>query len=533
MPERRRAIISVSDKRGVIDFARHLSRLGFELISTGGTLRQLAEAGLPVGSVTEVTGFPEAFGGRVKTLHPLIHGGILFRRGNPDDERMRAQLGIEPIDLVVVNLYPFRETIRRPETTVDEAIEQIDIGGPTLIRAAAKNVESVAVVVHPDDYNWVGEALKAGAGTLLPEERRRLALRAFEHTAAYDVAISNYLADRFDPDRSRAPTARVLALSDGQALRYGENPHQPAHVYATQQTPLLGGGQLLQGKPLSYNNLLDLGAAIEAVAELDGPAAVIVKHTNPCGVGIDSQQLLPAYERALRADPQSAFGGIVALSQMCDQALATRLVEHFFEVIAAPEFTKDAAACLAAKKNLRVVRFDPTWLADHHLEQIRSTVLGMLVQQPDPAIRSEDASERPGPVSLPEDASAWRIVTERSPSESEAAALSLLWRVCKHVKSNAIVIGTDRRTCGIGAGQMSRVDAVRVALSKSTADPDDRICLASDAFFPFRDNIDVAAAGGIRAIIQPGGSRRDAEVIEAANEHGLAMVMTGRRHFRH
>ena len=508
MTATRRALLSVSDKSGLVPFARGLAALGYELVSTGGTYRVLNEAGVAVETVSSVTGHPEVFGGRVKTLHPIIHGGILFRRDLEAHEAEAERVGVVPIDVVVCNLYPFRETVARADATEAEVVEQIDIGGPAMVRAAAKNFASVAVVTSPDDYESVLEQLQQGALTVA--RRRELALRAFRHTAAYDAAIADYLTG---PDL--CPDVIIEPIVKVQDLRYGENPHQAAALYAPEGRQPLAGAQVIQGKALSYNNLVDLDGAVATVMEFDDPAVVVVKHTNPCGVGRDGADLGTAWSRALAGDPVSAFGGIVAANRNVDGALAEELRGRFLEVVAAPDFTDEALATLSRKKNLRVIQL-PSDLGDARV--VRQTLFGPLVQAEDPRIHS---------LGEP-----WNCVTERCPTDDELVALQFLWRVCKHVKSNAIVVGDATRTFGVGAGQMSRVDAVELAIKKATG-PLAGAALASDAFFPFRDAVDAAANMGIRAIVQPGGSKRDAEVIAACDEHGIAMMTTGHRHFRH
>lgn len=505
-----RALLSVSDKQGLAPFAARLVAAGYQLVSTGGTFKALQAAGLPVTYVSEVTGFPEILGGRVKTLHPAVHGGILFRRDLIEHAAQLQSNGIVPIDVVVVNLYPFAETIAKRGVTEPEAIEQIDIGGPAMLRAAAKNFCDVTVVVRPIDYDRVASAIASGTNTV--DLRRELALEAFAHTAAYDSAIATYLGGRCTPDAA-IPDRLFVPLEQDAALRYGENPHQTAALFKATSAPSFGGARFVQGKELSYNNLLDADAALEAVREHDEPAVVIVKHTNPCGVGRGAT-VEEAYERALAADPVSAFGGIVAANRAVCGALAKRLAELFLEVIIAPSFAPEALETLAAKKALRLLAVDTTPKSELRL---RTTAFGTLAQTLDPRVDVDFAQ--------------WEVVSSRQPSEDEATALRFLWRVCKHVKSNAIVVGNETATAGVGAGQMSRVESVRIAISKAGGlQP---LALASDAFFPFRDGIDVAAAGGVTAIIQPGGSKRDQEVIDAANEHGIAMVLVGRRHFRH
>ena len=514
----KRALISVSNKERIIDFASQLTSFGYEIVSTGGTLKTLADAGVPVISVSQITQYPEAFGGRVKTLHPVIHGGILYRRGHDGDEETRRELNVDAIDMVVVNLYPFRQTVATPHTTKSEAIEQIDIGGPTLVRAAAKNASDVAVVVDPNDYTALADELEAHGGMLSAQTKQKLAIKAFEHTARYDAAIADYLKQTVD-DSPSLPETWTIGLDKALSLRYGENPHQQAALYATDAVPALPTEAVLQGKALSYNNLLDLDAAVAAVAEFDAPTAVVVKHNNPCGVGTHATSIAEAVSLALEGDPKSAFGSIVALNRPCDEDVIQRLAKLFFEVLVAPEFTEAATNRLARRKNLRVVKLDPKNVSQRLKARVRLTNVGVVAQTIDERLPPDIRSN-------------WEVVTAAKPTTEQLAALDFLWRVCKHVRSNAIVIGSAERTFGIGAGQMSRVDAVEIALKKATGDTH-IACLASDAFFPFRDNIDVAAQAGIQAIVEPGGSRRDAEVIEAANEHGISMVFTGRRHFRH
>jgi len=509
-----RALLSVSDKRGLAELGARLHRIGFELVSTGGTYRALREAGVPVRTVTEITGQIELFDGRVKTLHPYIHGAILFRRDLPAHVEQAAAHEIRPIDLVVVNLYPFQETVARPDVTREEAIEEIDIGGPTMIRAAAKNHANVTVCVSPDEYDALAGELEAN-GTTSPETRARLAREAFRHTAAYDAAIASYLDDTVD-DTPSLPHVLATTLIKVDDLRYGENPHQSAAIYRAPNAAPYHGARVLQGKELSYNNLIDLDAAISVSAEFDDPACTIVKHTNPCGVGRHASDIQSAYAHALDADPVSAFGGIIALNQRLDAATASLIAERFFEIVAAFGIDDDALKILGAKKSLRVVDLLGADLDEPPV--LRRTRLGTLMQSPDPRVSSMHES--------------WEIATDRAPSEDEAVALRFAWRVCKHVKSNAIVLGTHERTTGVGAGQMSRVEAVDLAIRKAGAAARGSV-LASDAFFPFADGVELAAAAGIKAIIQPGGSIRDAEVVAAANAHGVAMVLTRSRHFRH
>ncbi|MFT6397213.1 MAG: phosphoribosylaminoimidazolecarboxamide formyltransferase/IMP cyclohydrolase [Bradymonadia bacterium] len=504
----RRALLSVSNKIGLVPFAQGLADLGFELISTGGTFRVLTDAGVPVRYVTEVTGHPEVFGGRVKTLHPKVHGGILFRRDLEEHVAEAEAQEIAPIDVVACNLYPFQETITKPGVSEEDAIENIDIGGPAMVRAAAKNFASVAVVTSPDDYPSVLVALQAGELDRIA--RRELALKAFRHTAEYDAAIATYLTG----NEVCAPSINE-PLQKVADLRYGENPHQSAALYQAAGSQPLGGAQVLQGKALSYNNIVDLDGAVAAMLEFQDPTVVVVKHTNPCGVGRDADSIVTAWQRALAGDPVSAFGGIVAANRTVDAELATELKKMFLEVVAAPEFEPAAREILAKKKNLRLIEL-PQDLGDARV--YRHTLFGMLAQDTDPNIDLLDE--------------AWSVATDRAPTPDEELALRFLWRVSKHVKSNAIVIGNHERTLGVGAGQMSRVDAVHLAVKKATG-PLGGSALASDAFFPFRDGVDAAAEAGVKAIIQPGGSKRDQEVIDACDEHGITMVFTGHRHFKH
>ncbi|MFW5926596.1 MAG: bifunctional phosphoribosylaminoimidazolecarboxamide formyltransferase/IMP cyclohydrolase [Wenzhouxiangella sp.] len=508
---RRWALLSVSDKTGLVDLGRRLDQAGFGLLSTGGSARALSAAGLPVTEVSELTGFPEIMDGRVKTLHPLIHGGILGRRDV--DAEVMAGHGIERIDVVVVNLYPFRQTVARPGCSLQEAIENIDIGGPAMLRAAAKNHRDVCVLCDPGDYENFCSHLPG-----LPDEagRRALATRAFAHTAAYDGHVSQWLAGLEVPDG--LPPLINLSLDRAQALRYGENPHQAAGVYRDRNGGASGlaGCTPLQGKPLSFNNLLDADAAWAGVRALgDDPACVIIKHTNPCGAAL-GDDLTAAYDKALACDPTSAFGGIIAVNGRVDAALANRLLERFMEVLIAPAVSPEALEVLAARPNVRVLA--PGEPQPPGLE-LRAIDGGWLVQQPDDW------------RGLPE----LETVTDREPTSAELADLGFAWQVVKLVRSNAIVYARDRQTVGIGAGQMSRVDSARFAAVKaeSAGLSLDGAVMASDAFFPFADSIEAAAERGIRAVIQPGGSKRDREVIEACNDHGIAMVFTGRRHFRH
>jgi len=512
----RRALVSVSDKRGLIPFVAGLTELGIEVLSTGGTCKQLRDGGLKVIEVSEKTGFPEIMDGRVKTLHPVIHGGLLGRRGT--DEAIMDKHGIEPIDLLVVNLYPFEETIAREGTTLIDAIENIDIGGPAMIRAASKNHDGVAVIVEPDDYESVLEDLRNDDLSL--ESRRRLAAKAYAHTASYDTAITRYLSNSLGDD---ARGQRYLYSGNlSQRMRYGENPHQNAAFYVDQQVPAgsLATANQLQGKALSYNNIADSDAALECVKQFENPACVIVKHANPCGVAV-AENVLDAYDKAFKTDPTSAFGGIIAFNRPLDIKTAEAIVDRqFVEVIVAPAIEADALDVVAAKKNIRVLEtgeWSGAALPGFDLKKVSG---GLLVQNTDLGVITE---------------SDLKVVTDLAPTPEQIQDMLFAWTVVKYVKSNAIIFCKDNMTIGVGAGQMSRVYSTKIAAIKA-ADEGLEIkgsVMASDAFFPFRDGIDAAAETGISAIIQPGGSMRDDEVIQAANEHELAMVFTGMRHFRH
>ncbi len=515
-----RALISVSDKTGVIDLARQLHDLNIEILSTGGTARLLAEHDIPVTEVSSHTGFAEIMDGRVKTLHPKIHGGILGRRGQ-DDAVMREQ-GIAPIDLVVVNLYPFEATVARPDCSLEEAIENIDIGGPAMVRATAKNHAHVTIIVDPADYGRVTQALQNDDGRIAPALRFELAVKAFEHTAHYDGAIANYLGTiREDGEKTTFPHSLNLQFIKSQDMRYGENPHQGAAFYVEHAPKEAGVATAVQvqGKALSFNNVADTDAALECVRQFDAPACVIVKHANPCGVAL-GDDLTVAYDRAYATDPTSAFGGIIAFNRTLDAHTARTIVQRqFVEVIIAPEIEEDAKAELSAKQNVRVLACGPLQGAGPAWDYKRVNG-GLLVQDRDI-----------GMIGIPD----LKIVSRRAPSQEELRDLLFAWKVGKFVKSNAIVYAREEQSIGIGAGQMSRVYSARIAGIKA-ADEGlivEGSVMASDAFFPFRDGIDAAHEAGITAVIQPGGSMRDEEVIDAANEHGMAMVFTGMRHFRH
>ena len=518
----RRAVISVSDKAGLVELASTLHKLSIQIISTGGTARTLRDADIPVTDVSDITGFPEMLDGRVKTLHPKIHAGILARHRDPEHQQQLRELDISPIDLVVINLYPFEATVSKGNATLEEAIEQIDIGGPSLIRAAAKNFEDVAVVVDPDDYTAVGTELQQEQGCLSRTCRLHLATKAFSRVARYDALIAAYLERQCGgTDQSALSDLLDLRLVRMKQLRYGENPHQRAALYRDAHTsePSVAGAKQLQGKELSFNNFLDLDAAFALAKEFDEPVAVVVKHTNPCGVGIGSG-LSEAYRRAMAADPISAYGGVLGLNRPVDVETARELAATFMEAVIAPGYHEAALDILKDRKALRLLLMEPwpkTTASDRAALEFRPIAYGMLVQELDQIDLCPDTL---------------RVVTRREPADAEMRALRFAWKVAKHVKSNSIVLSNEYATVGIGAGQMSRVDACRLAVMKAISSTKGTV-LASDAFFPFRDGVDVAAEAGVTAIIQPGGSIRDAEVIQAADEAGIAMVFTGIRHFRH
>jgi len=515
----RRALISVSDKTGIVEFARALADRGVEILSTGGTCRLLREADITVIEVSDHTGFPEMMDGRVKTLHPKIHGGILGRRGT--DDAVMADHDIPPIDLVVVNLYPFEATVARPDCTLEEAVENIDIGGPTMVRAAAKNHRDVAIVVAANDYARVLEELSARDGHTTLAMRFDLAIRAYEHTAAYDGMIANHFGCLTEGGSASYPRTFNLQLEKVQEMRYGENPHQSAAFYREANPKEVGisSAEQLQGKALSYNNVADTDAALECVKSFSEPACVIVKHANPCGVATASD-LLTAYDLAFHTDTESAFGGIIAFNRELDGETAAAIVERqFVEVIIAPEISAEALSAVAAKENVRVLRTG-SWSTPAPARDFKRVNGGLLIQDRDDGVVNREALT---------------VVSQRAPTESEWADLLFAWRVAKFVKSNAIVYAANQRTIGVGAGQMSRVNSARIAAIKAEhAGLEVKgAVMASDAFFPFRDGIDNAAERGIAAVIQPGGSLRDEEVIAAADEAGMAMVFTGMRHFRH
>ncbi|MGD1107113.1 MAG: bifunctional phosphoribosylaminoimidazolecarboxamide formyltransferase/IMP cyclohydrolase [Terracidiphilus sp.] len=517
----RRALLSVTDKTGLVEFARALKGFGVELISTGGTARALREAGLAVKDISELTGFPEMLDGRVKTLHPRVHGGLLYIRGNAEHEAAVAAHGIQPIDMVVVNLYAFEKTAAQAGVAFGHLIENIDIGGPSMVRSAAKNFEDVAIVTRVADYAALIEELKANGGALTRATRWRLAKQAFAITAAYDSAIANTLERIADapapaapasPDTTQLPATLRINLPLVQALRYGENPHQCAALYADGSGRGIAGATQLQGKELSFNNLVDLDACWELAQELEEPAVIIVKHTNPCGASTGAT-ILDAYQKALACDPVSAFGGVIGINREVDGAAAEEIAKLFVEAIAAPAFSPEARERFAAKKNLRLVEVR----AAEPRPVVKHVSGGLLLQDADSGRVTE---------------SELKVVTWRPPSAEELRSLLFAWRVCKHVKSNAIVYARDGQTLGVGAGQMSRVDAAKFGAMKAVL-PLTGCVAASDAFFPFPDGLEAVAQAGATAVIQPGGSVNDGKVIAAADKLGLAMVFTGIRHFRH
>ncbi len=517
----KRALISVSDKTGVVDLARELNSFGVELLSTGGTAKMIRDAAIPVTDVADYTGFPEMMDGRVKTLHPKVHGALLGLRDNPEHVAAMEKHGIEPIDMVVVNLYPFAATVAREGCSLEDAIENIDIGGPTMLRSAAKNNKFVTVLVDPGDYEAVISEMKRNSGEISGATNFRLAVKVYQHTAAYDGAISNWLGGKSAAEHAEFPPALTLQYHKAQSMRYGENPHQKAAFYVEKNPSevSISTARQLQGKELSYNNIADTDAALECVKQFgEGPSCVIVKHANPCGVAT-AGSLCEAYEKAFSTDPESAFGGIIALNRELDVETARAIVERqFVEVIIAPRIAAAAAEVVAAKKNVRLLECGEWTRKPGARFDFKRVNGGLLVQDSDLLLSAE-----------------LKVVTKREPTAAEREDLDFVWRVAKFVKSNAIVYGKAGMTIGVGAGQMSRVNSARIAAIKAehAGLAVKGAAMASDAFFPFRDGIDNAAAAGITAVIQPGGSIRDEEVIAAADEHGIAMVFTGMRHFRH
>jgi phosphoribosylaminoimidazolecarboxamide formyltransferase / IMP cyclohydrolase len=519
--EIKRVLISVTDKTDIVDFARGLAVFKVEILSTGGTAAQLRNSGLSVTDVSDYTGFPEMMDGRLKTLHPKIHGGLLALRDNQEHMEAARSHAIGLIDMVVVNLYQFEKTVEKEGCTLAEAVENIDIGGPTMLRAAAKNYPFVSVVTDPADYDALLKEMKETGGKISGETNFRLAVKTFQLTARYDAAISNYLG-KLGPDgaqKSLFPETFTVQFMRAQDLRYGENPHQMAAFYRENDPYIsaVSNARQLQGKELSYNNIMDSDAAWQAVSDFEKPAVVIMKHANPCGAAVTDGALSEAYRKAMETDPVSAFGGIVALNRTVDQATATELAKTFLEVIIAPSFDEEAKVILSTKKNVRVLEIPQTPVKRPAGYDFRRVVGGLLIQDRDQG----DFDIRKA-----------RVVTKRQPTEAEYDALDFAWRIVKHVKSNAIVYATKDQLVGVGAGQMSRVDSVKIAKMKAQL-PTEGAVLGSDAFFPFRDGIDMAAQAGITAIIQPGGSVRDEEAIRAADEHGITMIFTGKRHFKH
>lgn len=510
---KKRALISVSDKNGISDFAKELVSLGFEIISTGGTKKALQEQGIPVLGVSDVTGFPEILEGRVKTLNPFIHGGLLAKHDDEQHQKQLEEHNIDPIQIVCVNLYPFQQTIAKPEVTTEDAIENIDIGGPTMLRASAKNHQYVTVVVDPVDYNKVIEELKAEGSTTL-ETRRKLAAKVFRHTAAYDALIAEYMTELAQEE---TPEKLTVTYELKQSLRYGENPHQKAAFYKKPlgSTFSIANAEQLHGKELSYNNINDADAALQIVKEFTEPAAVAVKHMNPCGIGTGTNSFT-AFEKAFAADPVSIFGGIIAFNSEVDAETAGKLYGIFLEIIIAPSFTEEALSILKSKKNLRLLTIP--FSGAKKPEMKLTTIEGGLLAQEQDTFTLENATIK--------------VATKRQPTEQEWEALKLGWKVVKHVKSNAIVVTKEDMTIGIGAGQMNRVGAAEIAL-KQAGEKAAGAALASDAFFPMDDTVIAAAKAGITAIIQPGGSIRDEDSIKKADEYGIAMVFTGVRHFKH
>jgi phosphoribosylaminoimidazolecarboxamide formyltransferase/IMP cyclohydrolase len=515
----KRVLISVTDKRGLVEFAQGLKNFNIEILSTGGTASQMRTHGIAVTDVSDYTGFPEMMDGRLKTLHPKIHGGLLALRCNEEHMNAATEHQIDMIDMIVINLYRFEDTVAKEDCPFDEAIENIDIGGPAMLRAAAKNYRYVSVVTDPDDYPKILEEMKSTEGSISENTNFALATRAFQLTARYDAAISNYLSSiNREGTKKTFPESFTVQFFKAQDLRYGENPHQHAAFYRETDQPMsaVSSARQLQGKELSYNNIMDSDAAWQMVSDFELPATIIVKHANPCGAATSESDIADAFGKAMKTDPVSAFGGIVALNRRVDKKAAEELVKIFLEVIIAPGFDKDAKAVLSTKKNLRLLEIPVSGTRPAGYD-FRRVVGGLLIQDRD----IDDFDIRKA-----------RIVTKRPPSEEEYKALDFAWRVVKHVKSNAIVYASKDQLVGVGAGQMSRVDSVKIATMKSNL-PTRGCVLASDAFFPFRDGVDMAAEAGITAIIQPGGSVRDEEVIRAADEHGMAMIFTETRHFKH
>ena len=516
MSKIQRALVSVSKKDGLIDFVKGLSEMGVEILSTGGTAKLLKDNNIPVIQVSDYTGFPEIMDGRVKTLHPLIHGGLLGRRDNEKHLEEMKKHGIKPIDMVVVNLYPFEDTISKEGVKLDEAIENIDIGGPSMLRSSAKNFQDVAVVVNSDDYEDILAEMEENDGAISYDTKMKLSVKAFKHTARYDSLISKYLESKVEGEGF--PSILNLQFEKITDLRYGENPHQKAAFYENigLNKGTLSKAKQLHGKELSYNNILDLNAALELAREFDETAAVIIKHTNPCGVATGNN-LVSAYREARETDPLSAFGGIIGFNKNVDEETAKEIASTFIEAVIAPDYDESALAILKEKKNIRLLKLSNFKEKTEKEYDLRNVSGGLLLQDKDSVTLNEDNL---------------KVVTNRQPTEKEWSAMRFAWKVAKHVKSNAIIYATENETVGIGAGQMSRVDSSKLAAMKANK-PIQGTAMASDAFFPFRDSVDEAAKVGGTAIIQPGGSVKDEEVIAAANEHNIAMVFTGIRHFKH
>jgi len=516
----KRVVISVSDKEGISNFAKGLEDFDVEILSTGGTAKQLRDAGVKVMDISEYTGSPEILDGRVKTLHPKIYGGVLALRDNDTHLHQMVENNLEPIDMIVVNLYPFEEVIKKEDVDFMEAIENIDIGGPTMLRAAAKNYRYVTIVTHPEDYQELLKELKKNKGSISPETNFRLAVKAFSYVSRYDAAISNFLGSiDQNGEKTKFPPSITIHMDKKMKLRYGENPHQEGSFYVQSgfEEPCISNSIQLQGKELSLNNIYDTDAALEAVKDFSETACVVVKHNNPCGVATD-ESVVEAFLKAKACDPVSSFGGIVAFNREVDEATASELAGMFLEVVIAPGFSEKALEVLSSKTNLRVMKTPELPLKSNAGLDFKKVIGGALIQDRD--------------TGIDKDFDNMKVLTKRKPTDEELAALKFGWKVCKHVKSNAIVFSREAQTVGIGAGQMSRVDSVKIATIKAEL-PTEGATLASDAFFPFRDGIDEAAKAGITAIVQPGGSIRDQDIIDACDEHGIAMVFTGFRHFKH
>ncbi|MEA1936074.1 MAG: bifunctional phosphoribosylaminoimidazolecarboxamide formyltransferase/IMP cyclohydrolase [Thermodesulfobacteriota bacterium] len=518
--EIKRVLISVTDKKGIVDFARKLTEFGVEILSTGGTADQIRKSGIDVTDVSDYTGFPEMMDGRLKTLHPRIHGGLLALRDNEEHTKAAKEQGIDFIDMLVINLYKFEDTVAKEDCTIEDAVENIDIGGPAMLRAAAKNYRFVTVVTDPESYPEILKEMNETGGKISENTNFALSVKTFQLTARYDAAISNYLG-RISPEGEKRefPDTFTIQFTRAQDLRYGENPHQKATFYGEEDMSIsaISNAKQLQGKELSYNNIMDGDAAWNMVSDFDLPTVVVMKHSNPCGAATSDSEIIAAYKKAMETDPLSAFGGIVAFNKKVDKKTAEEIVKTFLEVIIAPGFDKDAMEILNTKKNMRVLEIPYSSEKQDAGYDFRRVAGGLLVQDRDTELTDIKNAQ---------------VVTKRVPSEEEYQALDFAWRVVKHVKSNAIVYATKDQIVGVGAGQMSRVDSVKIAMMKANL-PTKGTVLASDAFFPFRDGVDMAAEAGVTAIVQPGGSIRDEESIKAADEHGIAMIFTGTRHFRH